>query len=323
MTGLVLTIDDNNPLINYEPLGAWSQHNGDTDAVANNFYGRTYTQTKQAGATMSFTFEGVGVAVYGSKNVDHGNYSINLDGNLGFGTGQGTAREPVQYQSRIFITNTLPGTHTLTLMSQHSGVFDIDYITWTSKIDQNKNSTLVRQIVDDADPAFDYSTNPWSTTPSNLSSFHSSTGHSASKFGSSFNFTFEVSLVLDLRRTPLNRDPGIYRCIGLILSICEGDAVSLFGTIGPKNGPYTVQLDDQPPKPYIATKLTYTAQTLLYYGSNIGAGNHTLRVVNQADALLEIDYAEVYTLPIFLSTSTNPTPTSVTVASDITHKGSR
>lgn len=238
-------------------------------------------QTKQPGATMSFTFEGVFISVYGSKNADHGNYTVNVEGIVEYGSEQGTAAQPVQYQSRIFFTNTLPpGTHTLTILNQHSDVFDIDYISWTSNIDPRKNGTLSRSVVDDTAPAFQYQANAWSTTPSNLSSFYGSTGHTASKLGSTFNFTF------------------------------AGDAVSLYGSSGPSSGPYSVQLDDQPPKSYVATQTTYTAQTLLFYGSNLTAGTHTLHVVNQANALLEIDYAEIYTLPMFSNGTSVPTQAS-------------
>ncbi|KAG6844326.1 hypothetical protein H0H87_007732 [Tephrocybe sp. NHM501043] len=273
MTGLVLTIDDGDPLITYQPPGAWAQHNDSTDStVANNFYGRTWMVTRTPGATMSITFEGVNIAVYGSMSPEHGNYTTNIDGIVGFGDGQTT--EPTMYNAKVYVSNTLsPTTHTLTILNQHTDILDIDYITWTSKVDTNKNGTLSRVVKDDFDSAFKYF-GTWSTASDNLSDFYSNTGHST------------------------------------LLTGFQGDAVSLYGTIGPSNGPYTIQLDNQVPKAYVATATTYATQSLLFYGSNLGAGNHTLVVSNTGNALLEIDYAEVFELPLFLSNATSTTSTN-------------
>lgn len=93
-------------------------------------------------------------------------------------------------------------------MNQNASILDIDYITWVSKVNQDKNGDVVRLVVDDVDAAFHYQAGAylWSATPSNSSTdFFKGTGHRSSKFGSAVNFTF------------------------------TGDAVALFGTIGPQN----------------------------------------------------------------------------------------
>ncbi|KAF8065229.1 hypothetical protein FPV67DRAFT_1418932 [Lyophyllum atratum] len=284
MTGMDITVDDESPLIRYQPPGAWSSHNSSTDEVANNFYGKTYTQTQQPGATMSFTFEGTGIAVYGSRNVNHGNFTVDIDGNNLRQSGKSSvATQSVEYQAPLFVYSTLsPGPHTITLLSLENAAFDIDYITWTSSVNRDKGGALVRLVMDDADPAFQFQANEW-TTPSNLSNFNNNTGHAASQLGAFVNFTFTVSDMI------------------LTSFLCEGDAVSLFGSVGPNNSPYTVQLDDQPANLYVATQSTYTPRTLLFYASNLGAGEHTLHVVDQGNALLEVDYAEVYMLPVFVN----------------------
>lgn len=123
MQGLNLTIDDECPLITYRPDGAWIRRNSSTDnAVAGQFYGGTHTMTQEANATISFTFEGIAVTVYGSKGPNHGDYIMKLDGSTYHASGQG----PTQYQTPIFTTDlTLlaPGTHTHSLepKCQHSG----------------------------------------------------------------------------------------------------------------------------------------------------------------------------------------------------------
>lgn len=183
MTGLGITIDDQNPLINYQPPGAWTRHNSNTDGNANNFYGNTYAQTKQLGATMTFTFEGVGVAVYGSKNVDHGDFTVNIDGNNRRQSGNRTVAQTALYQTPLFLDDSLAtGPHTLTILNLQEAILDIDYITWTSSVNQDKGGTLVRSVVDDADPAFHYQANVWTSTPSNLSTFYGGTGQVIRQF---------------------------------------------------------------------------------------------------------------------------------------------
>lgn len=73
-----------------------------------------------------------------------------------------------------------------------------------------------------------------------------------------------------------------------------GVAISLFGTIGPQNSPYSVQLDDWPNKTFQANKMIYTPQTLLFHADNLGQGDHTLVVTNEADQNLQIDYATLH-----------------------------
>ena len=62
---------------------------------------------------MTFTFTGVGVIVYGSTDVNHGNFTVILDGQNFFKDGVGT----LAYQFSLLVANdTLPpGTHTLTI----------------------------------------------------------------------------------------------------------------------------------------------------------------------------------------------------------------
>ncbi|KAG6863729.1 hypothetical protein C0991_003650, partial [Blastosporella zonata] len=125
MTGLILTIDDGDPLITYQPPGAWTQRNSSTDpTIATNFYGKTLMTTRTPGATMFITFEGVNIAVFGSKSPEHGNYSTNLDGIVGRGSGVGD----MQYNARVYVSQTLtPMTHMLTILNQNTGILDIDY----------------------------------------------------------------------------------------------------------------------------------------------------------------------------------------------------
>ncbi|KAG6865742.1 hypothetical protein C0991_012214 [Blastosporella zonata] len=81
------------------------------------------------------------------------------------------------------------------------------------------------------------------------------------------------------------------------------DAVGLYGTIGPDHGTYSVQLDDQPPQSYNAAQSTFAAQISLYYVTHLDAGNHTLHVVNEDNAVFDIDWANLATIANVTSTS--------------------
>ena len=79
-----------------------------------------------------------------------------------------------------------------------------------------------------------------------------------------------------------------------------GDAVALYGSVGPNNTQsYTVQIDNGNPSVYNANKATYKPQEMLYYAGNLGGGQHTLQVQlpTSANGEFAIDYATVYSTP--------------------------
>ncbi|KAG6915618.1 hypothetical protein DXG01_010694 [Tephrocybe rancida] len=219
----------------------------------------TYTETQKANVTVSFSFFGTAIYMYGSKDVDHGAFNTSLDGHDPR-TVNGTAPAPGKYPAGLFINHSLnPGPHTLAIVTQDSSVFDIDFITWTSQISTSKNGTLNRTLVDDTESAFMYYGEAWRWR-NDMSEFHDNTG----------------------------------QCLS-VLHI-HGDAVSLFGSVGPDHGPYTVQLDNQPSTSYSATKVTYKPQTLLFHAGSLSDGNHTVLLTNQGNAAFEVDHAEAVLL---------------------------
>jgi len=79
-----------------------------------------------------------------------------------------------------------------------------------------------------------------------------------------------------------------------------GVAVQIFGTAGPNNAPYSVQLDGGPSSSFNSTKYAAYQQVLLYYADNLGPGSHNVTIVNQpalSGQSLAIDYAVVDTVP--------------------------
>jgi len=114
--------------------------------------------------------------------------------------------------------------------------------------------------------AFDWSQSSWTLNPQNVSSYSGGNGHSTSAPDAWMTYTF------------------------------EGTHVELYGTVGPDNGAYTVQVDDGDSTVLNGTKESLVTQTLLYQGTGLAQGKHTLRISNSpfSGQTLGIDYAVVY-----------------------------
>jgi len=71
--------------------------------------------------------------------------------------------------------------------------------------------------------------------------------------------------------------------------------VELFGTVGPSCGPYTVQLDNGPSRTFNASRDKLSPRTILYEGTGLSPGEHTMRITNTpfSGQNLGIDYAVV------------------------------
>lgn len=72
--------------------------------------------------------------------------------------------------------------------------------------------------------------------------------------------------------------------------------MSIFGTVGPNNGPYGIQLDGGIVNVYNATKQALTSQILLYQADSLESGIHTVKLINQpaiSGQTLDIDFAVV------------------------------
>jgi len=77
--------------------------------------------------------------------------------------------------------------------------------------------------------------------------------------------------------------------------------VALYGPVGPSGAPFSVQLDNNDAKNFSSSKQFYRAQTMLFQASNLGGGQHTVKLTSEAwgnpSLSLAIDYAQVYTTP--------------------------
>jgi len=267
MPSIITTIEDFSPVILY--TSDWRAGTSESDGSADQYSASSFTLTQTQGGVASFTFNGTGVNIFGSKRANHGFYQIAMDGaGLSPVSGQAT---PDQFQVSLFNTSALPmGQHTVTLTNQGSSFVDIDFITWETAIGQD-NEQLIVNTSQDTDPAFVYQpASAWGTQPINLGTFSGGSGHVTNTPGAFLTYTF------------------------------KGAGISLYGPIGPNMSAYSVSVDGGPSTKFSANRLFYTPQVLLYHANNLGPGTHNVKVSYNAitsGQTLAIDYANVFTTP--------------------------
>ncbi|KAJ6597567.1 hypothetical protein DFH09DRAFT_82528 [Mycena vulgaris] len=279
------TIDDVSPMIAYS--GAWSAGDKATDPLATRYSnGGTFTLCTTTGSSAKFSFSGTQVWIFGAKRGNHGLYSVDMDGKTtqydGFSandtfTSLFDSGSLKQGQHTVVITNTMNDTKRPYL--------DIDYITWSTDLaTDSKNITL-----EDSTSQFSYQpSNTWKTDlPSEMSGFQGSSGHLTQEKDASATLSF------------------------------SGDNVALFGAVGPALGPYGIKVDGGALVTFNATKQNYAAQIALYRADNLGAGDHTLQVINQPTSTgqgLAIDFALVAGLPASSPSSTSSASASASIS---------
>ncbi|TRM60086.1 hypothetical protein BD626DRAFT_408047 [Schizophyllum amplum] len=261
------TIDNTSPLITYKPEGQWSQGSAALDSSADLYSdGGTFTLTNTSGSKASFSFNGTDVYVYGAKRGNHGQYTVALDGSSNTFDGYS---KPDEFQVALFTAGSLSTNkmHTVTITCEDDAYFDIDFITWTADI--GKDTAPSQTTIQDTSSELSYS-GAWTTNSDDipsLSSFNGGTAHQT-------------------------RDGDSYVTLNF-----SGQAVDLYGGVGPSRGPYTVQLDGGDVQTFNATNANVQTQVMLYHGDNLGGGKHNMIITNQpgrtGDGLV-IDYAVYY-----------------------------
>jgi len=81
-----------------------------------------------------------------------------------------------------------------------------------------------------------------------------------------------------------------------------GAAISLYGPIGPKGAPFSVQVDEQPFQNLTSIyPVRFIPQSLLYHIGGLGDGLHTIKIVHDGKSLsgqvLGIDYFNMFLTP--------------------------
>ncbi|KAL1734883.1 hypothetical protein EV714DRAFT_280895 [Schizophyllum commune] len=291
-TALTMTIEDTSPIISYSP--EWSPGDSSQDDSASEYSSGTFMATNSMGATMSFTFNGSAIAIYGSKRFNHGRYQnqivdradrvflqIKIDGD--FVTEQDGHADPDQFQQELFSADDLDaGLHTVELTNLEQKFVDVDYITWASSIgDSSDAQDIIVRTYQDTDEAFAYDAN-WSTKVSNAGTFLGGTGHTTSTTGSTAHFTF------------------------------TGAGATLYGPVGPSYGSYSVLLDGIPINSENGTQLAHTSNAnelgafsanktrasttqVLFHASGLANGEHVLDIVAESEKGVAVDFALTYT----------------------------
>lgn len=255
------TIQEFSPLLQYS--GQWGTGTGSSDAFISSYSQGGFVATQSSGASMTFTFTGTGVQIFGAKRPNHGLYQVTVDGATS--SAVSGASDSNDFQVPLFSTNSLqPGQHTVTLTNSEDKFVDIDYVSWQSSIGQPEEDMIVN-TVDDTSSDFSYSPpNSWTKSAAQVDTFLASTGHQTSVPGSFFEYTF------------------------------TGPSVSLFGPIGPEYSPYTVQIDGGAIVNYSAQSQNFIPQAMLFYADNLSSGQHTVKVSYQPSEngqLFAVDYA--------------------------------
>ncbi|EJU02105.1 hypothetical protein DACRYDRAFT_107050 [Dacryopinax primogenitus] len=285
-----ITLDDTSPILTYtDPSGQPDGSNlWGEPIVADNcsiyYYDSSFTGTDLNGATMSLTFNGTGIWIYGANRVNHGNYSISVD-NQDFGPLSGYANDNScvnvsDFKVQLFGQAGLSmGTHDLTLTNIPTGTnnnwLDVDFVIFETEIGDTGAS---EQHIDDSSGQFNWSSG-WSTSiPTGQSSYHDGTLHKAVTSDASVIFTF------------------------------EGQAISLYGAVDPSYGSFIAVMDSGELIQLNTHSYGYYPQTLLYHANSLGEGVHKLTLSNGPSSF-DVDYATIWSTGAASGTTDGPGPT--------------
>jgi hypothetical protein len=88
----------------------------------------SFTLTSTSSESVSFTFNGTGVQIYGAKRGNHGPYHSNLDNGTDTGW-NGTSADPGLFQTSLYSVSGLQqGLHRITLTNDANAYIDIDFV---------------------------------------------------------------------------------------------------------------------------------------------------------------------------------------------------
>ncbi|KAH6911564.1 hypothetical protein BKA70DRAFT_1423293 [Coprinopsis sp. MPI-PUGE-AT-0042] len=238
----------------------------------------------QAISTVSFTFYGTGVEIFGSKRPsEYGSYQVTLDEET-FEAENGTATTSDFRASLFSRTGLSKAEHTIRLENIEAKYRDIDY---EQSVGQDNEACTIHTI-QDSDPIFTYEpVEQWRTDPPFVHRCSGGSGHAKNHRGA--------------EATRLR-----FRGQSLFLAIPpDREAVALYGPAGAEAADvYSVRVDNGTSQSFSATQFQgprLRSKQLMYFGSNLGRGEHELVVrlesVPSLQQMLVIDYAEVFATP--------------------------
>jgi len=284
-----VSLEDSSPLISYSPTSAW-QDTPQGDSSASFYSGSSFHSTSTQGASLSFSFNGTGIWLYGGRRSTYGSYAISIDGQRVL---EESARSSsFEFQQMLGGITSLPmGLHDVVLTNTGSQL-DLDYMVFETA--GSEESTTSTTTFDDSDPHITYSSQwAFGTHPG----FYNNSIHYTQNSDASLGFSF------------------------------TGEAVAIYGTVAPNMGNYSVYLDGVE---HIfnagsdGSSRVLHEKTLLYYANNIGAQTHDIVITANPSSLGEPAWFELDAVSV-TSTSTNSLGFSSTpptsIISDNEHPG--
>jgi hypothetical protein len=95
-------------------------------AVHGSYSASSFTDTQISNSTVTFTFQGSSLAIYGAMRGNHGPFTVDVDGTVFPCNGYSSSD---LFQVPIFQTNLQQGTHSVTLTNGGNNTFvDIDFV---------------------------------------------------------------------------------------------------------------------------------------------------------------------------------------------------
>ncbi|EIW72237.1 hypothetical protein TREMEDRAFT_58395 [Tremella mesenterica DSM 1558] len=272
---MLITIDDASPQISYAPNtpGTWvTNHKTGAFPDVNyiNYFDQTFHATYTENATASITFNGSSISVYGSFGQNHGNYSVQLDGNtsevISGETDERVSQTTVYYadglntsvEHTLILTN-LPSDASL---SNDTLWFDLDYIV----IDTGSDDPTFTSIYDDQDAHFLWSDTDWRSLTNFPHDYFDHTNHLTNIAGSTMSFTF------------------------------NGTSCQIFGGLNHDHGRYSVSLDGGTEEMYNGNWFELLTKIPLYTVNGLDQGIHTIIMTNHGNGStkdFDVDYAVV------------------------------
>ncbi|KAJ3502298.1 hypothetical protein NMY22_g18632 [Coprinellus aureogranulatus] len=272
MPNLTLLVEDMSPLLVFSDQ--WRPGNDSLQLYS----GGSYMQTDgTATSNVFFVFSGTNVNIFGAKRPNYGFYQITVDQKQ-YDPRNARADAPGNFQTELFASIPLSNVqHTVTLNNANPGLpVDVDFVTWTTPVGKADEDLIVNTF-QESDPSFSYSPpEAWTSNSPNPATFSGGTGRTSAQAGATMKFSF------------------------------EGDAVALYGPVGPKGAAYEVAINigNALPNNYTTNKPFFRPNMLLYQATNLGSGSHevTLRVLPGNDSSGEsntfsVDYAQVFSAP--------------------------
>lgn len=270
MASFNVSLEDSSPLISYSPAEAWTD-SPENDPLVQSYSASSLHATSAQGATATITFNGTGIWFFGGRRPEYGSYTLSIDGQT-TSNGDANAAVPVFDQLLAGASNLGAGMHTavLTNTGSESGL-DLDSVVFETAIGSSGQS-ISNQTIDDAQPQITFSSD-WKANTG--AEYMQNTLHFTQNGGATASMTF------------------------------SGEAVAIYGTVSPDHSDFSVAIDGKTTTSGAGgggLARVLHAQTLLYFASGLGHGQHNLLLTANPElagqqntgAFMDVDAMRVY-----------------------------